>query len=124
MPNKAEYAKNFEAVTNRPPRQSQVLTVFLNQMSEDRKTGEEIATNEYLEVFLIPPAPESRVVVQLRRDHGAYWLLSRETFVRVPGVNLDSVDPERSGLERYAVVEALRNEIDTTRHLLSQLVAR
>jgi hypothetical protein len=122
VPNEVEYAKNFEAVTNRPPRQYQVLTVFLNQMSEDRKRGHAIAANEYLEVFLSSP---NQVTVLLRRDHGAYWLLSREMFrdVRVDRVDLDRVRP-LSEQERDEIVEVLRNEIDTTRHFLGQLVAR
>jgi hypothetical protein len=113
----AAYARNFEALTNKPPRQYQILTVFLNQMTEDRRSGREIASNEYLEVFLSNP---NEVTVLLRRDHGPYWLLSREMFrgVQASGVDLSSARAQ-STVDEQKIVEALRNEIDTTRHLLA-----
>ena len=123
MPNEAEYARNFEAVSNRSPRQYQIVTVFLNQMSRDRKTGQEIAPNEYLEVFLSNP---DEITVLLQRDHGSYWLLSREMFrgVTVPGVDTSRLG-SLSASESELVAEALRNEIDSTRHLLGeQLLSR
>ena len=123
MPNEAEYARNFEAVNNRSPRQYQIVTVFLNQMSLDRKTGQEIAPNEYLEVFLSNP---DEITVLFRRDHGSYWLLSREMFrgVTVPGIDTSRLG-SLSASETELVAEALRNEIDSTRHLLGeQLLAR
>ena len=123
MKNEAEYAKNFEARSNRSPRQYQILTVFLNQMSEDRKAGREIAAGEYLEVFISNP---NEVTVLLRRNHGVYWLLSREMFrgISARGVDLSTIGP-LSRHDEDAVMAALRNEIDSTRHLLGErLVAR
>lgn len=122
MKNEAEYAKNFEARLNRSPRQYQILTVFLNQMSEDRKAGREIASGEHLEIFISNP---NEVTVLLRRDYGVYWLLSREMFrgISVRGVDLSTFRP-LSQLEENAVIAALSNEIDGTRHLLAETVAR
>ena len=46
MVDEAAYARNFEAVSNTPPRQYQILTVFLNQMTDERRQGRAIAPNE------------------------------------------------------------------------------
>ena len=123
MPNETEYARNFEAVSNRPPRQYQIVTFFLNSMSEDRKSGEQISPNEYLEVFLSNP---DEITVLLRRDHGSYWVLSREMFRAVP---VSGVSTNRIGSfatpDAQRVTGALRNQIDSTRYLLGQrLLAR
>ena len=123
MPNEAEYARNFEAVTNKPPRQYQIVTVFLNRMSQDRLIGQQISATKYLEVFLSNP---DEVTVLLRRDHGSYWLLSREMFrgVSVPSVDLDRVG-SLSAAEIEQITGILRNQIDGTRYVLGeQLLAR
>ena len=74
------------------------------------------------EYFLSNP---NEVTVLLQRDHGAYWLLSREMFrgIAAPGVDVNSLKVLKDD-ERDRIVGSLRNEIDTTRHLLGELVAK
>ena len=125
MTDTAPYARNFQAAADQPrsvslaPRMfPQVLTFFLIQMSDDRRSGTEIAPGEYLTVFKIDA---DEVTVLLSRDHGDYWIHSRERF-RVPGV---SRFPVQTDFARGSLVIAeLRDEIDTTRHLLGQFIAR
>jgi hypothetical protein len=90
MKNEATFARNFEATSNPPSRKYQVVTVFMIPMSDDRRDGQRLSTTEYLEVFTVTPG---EVVVQVRRDHGAYWVLSRETFAAaaVPGVRFSGL---------------------------------
>ena len=114
MANESDYAENFESTVSRPPRNSQVLTVFKNRMTADRRVGKQISDDEYLEIFCAGP---SRIVVQVRRDHGAYWLLSREVF-----------DGTACEIGRYFAGEALdrissslRGSIDRTRSLLGEM---
>jgi hypothetical protein len=118
MPNEAEYASNFEAVQNESPRQYQIVTLFMIPMSEDRRSGSRLSENEYLEVFLSNPG---EITVLVRRDHGAYWVLSREMFkmASIAGVDTRKVG-SLSGAESDRVVAALRDEIDATRHLLGE----
>jgi hypothetical protein len=87
-------------------------------MSDDRRTGQLIATDEYLEVFVSNP---SEITVLLRRDHGTYWVLSREMFrgVSVPGVDQGQMRA-LSPSEREQVAAALRAEIDSARLLLGE----
>lgn len=123
MPNEADYAQNFEAVTNTSPRRYQIITFFLNPMTEDRRSGQKISTTEYFEAFLTNP---DEITVLLTKDHGNYWLLSREMFtgVVISGVNTSRVG-SFSGPEVERVAEALRNQIDSTRYLIGQrLLAR
>lgn len=114
MTNEFDYAENFEATTNRPPRKSQVLTVFKIRMSKDRRNGKEIARDEYLEIFCTGP---SQIAVGIRRDHGPYWLLSREVFSGVA-----DCEPGQyfTGDEFDRISSILRNEIDTTRNQLGE----
>jgi hypothetical protein len=87
-------------------------------MTEDRRSGQRLSPSKYLEVFLSNPR---QITVLLRKDHGDYWLLSREMFkaVLVPGVDMNRVgsfsEPE---VERVA--DTLRNQIDSSRCLISQ----
>lgn len=123
MPNEVEYARNFEAIANTPPRQYQIVTFFLNPMTEDRRSGQRISPSEYLEVFLSNPG---EITVLLKKDHGNYWLLSREMFkaVVVPGMDTNRVG-SFSGPEAERVAETLRNQIDSSRYLIGErLVAR
>ena len=128
MTDEVDYARNFEAVTNTPPRQYQIVTFFLNPMSEDRKSGQKISPTEYLEVFFSNP---NEITVLVRKDHGNYWLLSREMFKAdlVSGLNAKRIGSVEfaavSEPEVERIVEALRNQIDTTRQLIGQrLLAR
>jgi hypothetical protein len=120
--NEVDYARNFEAVTNKAPRQYQILTVFLNQMTEDRIEGQQIAKGEWMDMFISNPG---EVSVLLRRDHGRYWVLSREMFRGIDVAEIDLSQIRSLGSdEQKRIVHALQDEIDTTRHLLSELVAR
>jgi len=118
MPNEYAFVRNFEAIANNLPRQYQIVTVFLNQMSEDRRSGRLIAANEYLELFMSNP---NEITVMVRRDHGTYWLLSREMF---RGVAVSGVDQGLMGslsmAESEQVADSLRAEIDNTRFLLGE----
>jgi NAD kinase len=90
-------------------------------MSQDRRSCEQISPTEYLEVFLSNPG---EITVLSRKDHGSYWLLSREMFKDVPvaGVNTNRLGSfSESEVDRVA--EALRNQIDSTRYLLGQRLA-
>ena len=121
MPNESEYARNFEAVKNSPPRAYHVLTIFLNVMSEDRHSGKKISVREYLEIFASNPG---EVTVLLRRDQGTFWLLSREMFrdLVVPGVSLSRVG-SFSPNDQQQVWNTLQDRVDRTRHILSRLEA-
>lgn len=118
MANEFAFARNFEALVNKPPRQYQTVTVFLNQMAVDQRSGREIAPSEYLEIFLSNP---NEISVLLRRDHGSYWLLSREMFrgLQVGGIDLSSIRP-LSVIEQERILEELRGAVDTTRYLLAE----
>jgi hypothetical protein len=118
MPNEFAFARNFEALVNKSPRQYQIVTVFLNQMTVDQRSGREIAPSEYLEIFLSNP---NELSVLLRRDYGSYWLLSREMFrgIQVGGIDLSSNKP-LSAIEEERILGELRGAIDTTRYLLAE----
>lgn len=123
MVDEAPYAKNFEATKNTPRRLSQVVTVFVIPMSPDRREGRRISADEYVELFVTFPGS---LVAQVRRDHGSYWILSRENFkVDVPGVDLKIPWHQHAftSEEFDLVLAALRNDIDTTRYLLGDALA-
>lgn len=117
--NESGYARNFEAVENPPPREYHVLTVFLNPMSEDRRTGKKISDTEYIEIFASNPG---EITVLLRRDHRTFWLLSREMFHdnSVPGVDLSRVGSFGPN-DEHLIRAALQDRIDITRHFLGSL---
>jgi hypothetical protein len=118
MQNEATFARNFEATSNPPNRKYQIVTVFMIPMSEDRRIGERLSPTEYLEAF---SALKDQVVIQMRRDHGSYWVLSREAFeaTAVPGVEFTGVG-NLSPADVRRVTDVLRLQIDTTRHLLGE----
>src|SRR5436190_20717519 len=86
MQNDTEFAINFEATTKRGVHQfNQVITIFENQLSVDRRFDFRLSRTDYCEVFWIgahqgydfgpiqyPPTP-GYLVVQLQVDKGSYW---------------------------------------------------
>lgn len=109
------YARNFEA-REKTDKETypQVITVFLNSMSADRMSGKKISENEWLEMFVVHP---QTVTVQIRRNKGDYWVLSRQTF-SVSEPQLINANPESSE-QNFALYQIFfQNEIDTTRHVL------
>lgn len=109
------YARNFEAREKAGKEvYPQIITVFLNSMSADRMSGKKISENEWLEMFVVHP---QTVTVQIRRDKGDYWVLSRQTF-SVSEPQLINANPESSE-QNFALYQTFfQNEIDTTRHVL------
>lgn len=118
MQNEAPFAKNFEATANPPNRKYQIVTIFMIPMSADRRDGDRLSASEYLEVFKTAPG---QVTVLIRRDHGAYWNLSREMFqaAAAPDVDLSGFRP-LTDAEVSRVIDALRLQIDSTRYLLGE----
>ncbi|HLD60716.1 MAG TPA: hypothetical protein VJA27_01105 [Patescibacteria group bacterium] len=109
------YARNFEAKEKiGKEAYPQVITVFLNTMSADRMSGKKISENEWLEMFVVHP---QTVTVQIRRNKGDYWILSRQTF-SVSEPQLINTNPESSEQNFTLYQNFFQNEIDTTRHVL------
>lgn len=109
------YAKNFEA-REMLGREAfpQVITVYLNTMTADRMSGKKTSENEWLEMFVVHP---QTVTVQIRRNKGDYWVLSRQTF-SVSEPQLINANPESSEQNFALYQSSFQNEIDTTRHIL------
>lgn len=109
------YAKNFEArKTLERETFTQIITVYLNKMTSDRMSGKKISENEWLEMFVVHP---QTVTVQIRRDKGDYWVLSRQTF-SISEPQLININPESSEQNFSLYQNFFQNEIDTTRHVL------
>ena len=115
MQNEATFARNFEATSNPTNRKYQIQHLH-DPDERGPARGQQLSPTEYLEVFVVG---DGEVVVQVRRDHGAYWVLSRETFTAnaVPGVAL-AAHRELAANELRRITYARRLQIDTTRHLL------
>ena len=99
----------------------QMITVFMNQMTDDRKSGEKITNSEYIEAFVVHP---NSVTVQIRVDKGDYWVMSRQTF-NIKTNYPDQTDISFSDLQ-YILVDApdtlnqtMQNQIDNTRYILN-----
>ena len=76
--NPSLYSKNYSAKNKRDGHMfEQTITVFMQNMTSDRKKGEKISNSEYIQAFVVHP---NSITVQIRIDKGDYWLLSRETF--------------------------------------------
>jgi len=83
------YAKNFEA-------------------------REMLEREAFPQVFVVHP---QTATVQIRRNKGDYWVLSRQTF-SVSEPQLINANPESSE-QNFALYQTFfQNEIDTTRHIL------
>lgn len=117
MENDSSYASNYQRRERRPTeRFNQVVTVYDMRMTDDRRVGLEIASGEYLVMFKLS---HDSVVVQIRQDHGIYWLLSRQTF-SLPR-QLTALNPESGAGEFQVFRLEFQDQIDETRHFLSQL---
>jgi len=115
MDDPSVYAKNFEAREKGSTEEfAQVVTIFLNPMTPADKVGTQLSDDEFLEMFTTFP---KTVTMQIRRDKGAYWLLSRQTF-SVADSYLASLNPEVSSENFRLYQDQFENEIYTTRYSL------
>ena len=116
------YSKNYSAINKKDGEKfEQMITVFLNTMTDDRKSGEKITNSEYIEAFVVHP---NSVTVQIRVDKGDYWVMSRQTF-KIKTNYPDQTDIPLSDLQ-YILVDApdslnqtMQNQIDNTRYILN-----
>ncbi|MFH1546743.1 MAG: hypothetical protein ABIE14_05195 [Patescibacteria group bacterium] len=116
------YSKNYSAINKKDGEMfEQMVTVFLNEMTDDRKSGEKITNSEYIEAFVVHP---NSVTVQIRVDKGDYWALSRQTF-KIKTDYPDQTDIPFSDL-KYISIDApdtlnqtMQNQIDNTRYILN-----
>lgn len=114
--NSENYAKNFEAKEKTDKEAfPQMVTIYLNTMTSDRMLGTKISDNEYLEIFVVHP---QTVTIQIRRNNGNYWLLSRQTFF-VNESSLTNINPELSEQNLSMYRSFFQNEIDKTRYVLA-----
>ena len=117
MGDETNFAKNFEEKKEAPWHKfGRVVTVYLNPMSEDRRSGLKISKTEYVELFSVHPG---FITAQVRVDKGGYWVLCRETFkpkAPMPAVTLRSYLSENEELQ---LLHHYQVEIDETRYLLN-----
>lgn len=117
MRDETSFAKNFEGKKDAPWHKfGRVVTVYLNPMSEDRRSGLKISKTEYIELFSVHPG---LLTAQVRVDKGGYWVLCRETFkpkAPMPAVTLRSYLSENEELQ---LLHHYQVEIDETRYLLN-----
>jgi hypothetical protein len=112
--NEESHAKNFESRHKTKDEVfSQVVTVFLIEMSPDRRIGTRISDSEHVEFFSVLP---DSVIVQVRREKQGYWILSRQTFA-LSGASLEY---NYSDADITRLRHRFQNEIDRTRLLLSE----
>ncbi|MDP2642511.1 MAG: hypothetical protein Q8P62_01565 [Candidatus Peregrinibacteria bacterium] len=108
------YSKNYSAINKRDGHEfEQMITVFLQKMTDDRKIGEKITNSEYIEAFVVHP---NSVTVQIRIDKGDYWVMSRETFESKNNYP-DQTDVSYSDL--LLNFEDMQNRIDNTKYILN-----
>ena len=108
------YSKNYSAINKKDGEEfEQMITVFLNKMTDDRKSGEKITNSEYIEAFVLHP---NSVTVQIRVDKGGYWVLSRQTFESKNNY------PDQTNVSYSDLLlnfEDMQNKIDNTRYILN-----
>ena len=110
----SKYSKNYSAIVKKDGEvYEQIVTVFLNKMTEDRKIGEKISDIEYIEIFALQP---NTVTVQIRVNKGDYWVMSRQSFEMGKSY---SVKANTSYADLIANIEGMQNKIDNTRYLLN-----
>lgn len=120
MKDEESYAKNFEARKKAENEVfSQVVTVFLVEMSPDRRIGTKLSDNEHVEFFTVQPGS---VTVQVRREKKGYWILSRQTFALTRGAPVSgaALKHNYSDSEITRLCHWFQNDIDRTRLLLSE----
>ncbi len=107
------YSKNYIAREKREGHKfEQVVTVFLQTMSSDDKTIEDIASLGFFEAFVVHP---DAITYQIRIDKGDYWVMSRETFEH------EHTYPMQTNIsysELVGLVGDFRNKIDNTKFIL------
>ena len=112
--NPSLYSKNYSAKNKRDGHMfEQTITVFMQNMTSDRKKGEKISNSEYIQAFVVHP---NSITVQIRIDKGDYWLLSRETFESKNNYP-DQTDVTFSDL--LLKFEDMQNRIDNTKYILN-----
>jgi len=119
MRNEETYAKNFESRHKAKNEvMEQVVTVFLIEMSPDRRIGTKISDTEHVEFFTVHP---NSVTVQVRREKKGYWILSRQTFALTTGAPVSgaALKHNYSDADITQLRHWLQNDIDRTRFLLS-----
>lgn len=119
MRNEESYAKNFECRHKAKNEvMEQVVTVFLIEMSPDRRIGTKISDTEHVEFFTVHP---NSVTVQVRREKKGYWILSRQTFVLTTGAPVSgaALKHNYSDADITRLRHWFQNDIDRTRFLLS-----
>ena len=117
MQNEFDWAVNFEDSGKDVGQDvKRVATIFKLPMSDDRRNGVRISPEEYLEMFVFRPGT---VTVQVRRDRGSYWLLSRETLVAANGKAASPLSgAQLTGPSFAAARVQLETQIDSTRYVL------
>lgn len=108
------YSKNYSAINKKDGEMfEQMITVFLNEMTDDRKSGEKISNSEYIEAFVLHP---NSITVQIRVDKGDYWVLSRQTL---ESKNNYPYQTNVSYSDLLSNFEDMQNKIDNTRYILN-----
>jgi hypothetical protein len=114
----ANFAQTYEQKESRESHKyGRVVTVFLARMPNDRKVGQKISDNEYLDILVVH---DGLVTAQVKVDKGQYWVMSRETFVPKARLSADVSSNKRylSELAKMSLWMDYRPEVDETRHLL------
>lgn len=115
-----QYARNYVRRTKDEHEWvEQVVTVFELPMTKDRMSGKKISANEFLEFFKLP-GTHNRVVMQVRRNEGVRWLLSRQTILLDNFPSLAGLNPESDDITFQLYWLQLQREVDRTRHRLSE----
>ena len=117
MQNEASYARNYSRAAKRDyERFAQVVTVYETPTASDRRSGKEVASGEYIEIFKVGEPTD--VVIHVRIDKGRYWLLSRQRVSLSNWPYLNAINPETNGADFMRFQYALESIIDSTRHFL------
>lgn len=110
------FAENYSEKVSSPLHKfNRVATVYLNPMSDDRRSGSRISDMEYVEVFIVSP---EFLTVQTRVDKGKYWVMVRETFKPKRNMLGTLASPVLSERNRELLMRDYQEEIDETRFLL------
>ena len=108
------YSRNYSAKNKKDGHMfEQMVTVFMQEMTADRKIGEKITNSEYIEAFVVHP---NSVTVQIRIDKGDYWVMSRETFESKNNY------PDQTNVSYSDLLlnfEDMQNRIDNTEYILN-----
>jgi len=113
MHNTQAWAKNYQAKKKKDGQAYEtVLTIFLQTMTTERRSGKQIATGEYIKIFSLLPG---NVKVQLRVDKGKYWILTSDTYeVR----NLNALKVETDPLVYKMIYQEIQTKIDNNRFFI------